>query len=144
LTSSGWITEETYLALNATLREGIIAGETIEQLSARVSVAIDEAKSFRTERIARTETASATTAGEHEAYIQEGVEKRAWLTARDPAVRPSHLEAESLYGEGRDPGPVPVGKMFELEGASAIGPGQFGRPDLDINCRCTTIPVLED
>jgi uncharacterized protein with gpF-like domain len=59
---------------------------------------------------------------------------REWVSSRDDAVRPTHVE---LDGQLRQPG-----EPFDSEsGAAGLGPGLFFVPSEDINCRCVVRPV---
>ena len=60
--------------------------------------------------------------------------EREWVSSRDNAVRPTH---EEMDGQRREPG-----ADFDSDsGASGLGPGLFGDPAEDINCRCVVRPV---
>jgi len=88
--------------------------------------------------IARTETARTVSEGQEMAFNQAanlGVEfMREWVSSRDDAVRPTHVEMD---GQKRQPG-----EPFDSEsGASGYGPGLFFVPAEDINCRCVVRPV---
>lgn len=61
--------------------------------------------------------------------------KKKWLSARDDNVRDAHIE---LNGQIID-----VEDEFEYEGNTADAPGNFGVAELDINCRCTLIAIIE-
>lgn len=89
--------------------------------------------------IARTETTRAVSAGTLQGYddaAEAGVEIEGvmWLSARDGEVRDEH---ERLDGTTVD-----LGAEFEVDGDRARGPGEFSRVDLNVNCRCTTIPRI--
>lgn len=82
----------------------------------------------RAEVVYRTETnrvmAVATQARYEQANEQTPGLKKRWLHSGG-AINPrrSHLEAERDYRPGGDPGPIPVGDMFELH----VGPGEAKR-----------------
>lgn len=136
------VTEETAKLVADTLSQGFLEGETEIELSKRVATVFDQARDFRTDRIARTETGRAANSAAQEGYRQSGVQKKAWLSSRDPAVRLSHLEADRKYSEEGDPGPIGLEEFFEIEGSIAQHPLDFGVGSLDINCRCVEIPVI--
>lgn len=54
-----------------------------------------------------------------------------WSAIRDGNTRPSHRR---LDGQIRE-----VGEYFEIDGKKALHPHGFGRPEEDINCRCTLL-----
>ncbi len=129
------VTDATAQALRGTLDEGIRNGETLAQLTDRVSEIFRDKKGWEAERIARTETASASSFGRQAVYRQSSViEGKEWLTAADERVRDSHqIDGQRVAKEA----------SFTLaSGVSTPGPGLSGVADEDINCRCLTIPVL--
>lgn len=54
-----------------------------------------------------------------------------WSAIRDGDTRPTHRK---LDGQIRE-----VGEYFEVEGKRALHPHGFGKPEEDINCRCTLL-----
>lgn len=66
-------------------------------------------------------------AGEELASVGYTVTKT-WRTMGDKAVREAHTELEGVT--------LPITEYFEVNGATALAPGMFGRGDLDVNCRC--------
>jgi uncharacterized protein with gpF-like domain len=64
------------------------------------------------------------------------VQRRQWVSTRDDRTRESHIDLDGA--------PAEIGQPFEIDGESAMYPGDFGVPELDINCRCTTIPIVGD
>lgn len=53
---------------------------------------------------------------------------KTWRTMGDKAVREAHTELEGVT--------LPITEYFEVNGATALAPGMFGKPELDVNCRC--------
>lgn len=131
------VNETTWTLLKGSLSAGVAAGETITQLETRVfDVMLDRIRSSA-ETIARTETQTAYTGSQLAAWRQTGVvEKKSWLAALDDRTRDSHREA---HGQT-----VGLNEPFTVGGATGDGPGLMGAAEEDINCRCTTIAVLED
>lgn len=133
--------QETTLAdLRRHLGAGLEAGETIDQLSARVADVFDMARDFRAERIARTEIISAANAGSLEGYRQAGVKRKSWLAALDERTRETHVAAHQRYQAN----PIPVDQDFEVGGASGPAPGSINDPAESINCRCTLIAEVDE
>jgi len=98
-------------------------------------------RGYRSDRIARTEVVGGSNRGARDGYKEAGVEKKSWLSARDPAVRPSHLAAEEQYTRE----PIGIDESFVLEsGASCLEPGNTGQADEDINCRCAILAETEE
>lgn len=130
------ITETTRRALNATLIDGFSRGEGIRELSKRVTVVMEDAKKYRAERIARTEVLRASNHATYAAYKTSGVPMlKEWVATLDNRVRDEHA---ALHGEQAD-----LDEPFESGGATAMHPGDFGVPELDINCRCTMVSVID-
>ncbi len=133
--------DETLEALNKTLAEGIQAGEALGDLKNRVEETYDGAKGYRAERVARTETLSASNEATNEAYRQTGyVKEKEWY------VNPGACEeCEPFSGKT-----IPLDDSFLKEGQSyedANGDvhentySDVDSPPLHPNCRCTIIPV---
>lgn len=134
------VDDTTRAAVRAQLTEGLEAGEGASGLAARLR-AMPEFEPVRAARIARTTATAAANAGQERAMqeaVQQGVNvKNAWLSSRDGKVRHTH---QALDGQVRA-----VGENFvSPSGASGPYPGALGSAAEDVNCRCTTIPVLED
>ncbi len=85
------INDTTQEALREQLRAGLLNGEGIPQLKKRVQTVFTDAKTWRAETIARTETGAAYNFGSFESYRQSGVvQKKKWLAALDSRTRDSH------------------------------------------------------
>ena len=138
------IDDETDKQLRTSLAEGLAAGESIEELTARVETIYGAAASFRAERIARTETIRANNFASEEAWRQSGVvEAKEWFTAKDERVC-------EFCGpmNGRI---VKLGERYFEQGAEFEGSNggklklefeAIETPPLHGNCRCTLLPVL--
>lgn len=90
-------------------------------------------------RIARTEagrTQSVTTQKGYEEAKELGINiKKKWLATIDKHTRRTHQELD-----GKE---VDVDEEFTIRGHSAKGPRMFGVASEDVNCRCTTIEVVD-
>lgn len=96
----------------------------------------DRLPAYRTEMIARTETIRASNAGTNELFSEWGVRQQEWLATKDDRTRDDHAEADGQI--------VNMGAAFYVGGEWLDFPGDpNGSPENTINCRCTTIPVLE-
>lgn len=132
--------------LRKELQEGFENGESIPQIEDRVGKVFAMAKGYRTEMIARTEIVGSSNGGALLGYKQSGVVRRKrWVAALDERTRRGHREAADKYGAGGDPGPISLDDNFVLPytGSSGPAPGQMGRAEDDINCRCTIAPVVD-
>lgn len=125
------VVKETNRTLRASLKEGVVAGESIPQLKKRVSELFTGMEGYRSERIARTETILASNFSTEEAYVESGVvEAKEWLTTRDERTDDECADLD--------------GKIITLGGKFFDGDyfnGQY--PPLHANCRCTIIPVVK-
>ncbi|WP_051669197.1 phage minor head protein [Carnobacterium jeotgali] len=99
---------------------------------------LTEASYKQSLRIARTEGGRVQSAAKQKSY-QEAVNKgvkmeKMWMATLDKKTRHSHQELDGQT--------VAVDKKFKFNGYTADAPRLFGRASLDINCRCTTIAVV--
>jgi hypothetical protein len=134
--------------VGAVVSEGIDRGASIADIQA--SLQRDPGFSpMRALRIARTESARAVAEGAQMAYQQaamDGVDfELEWSTAGFNE-RPEH---KALDGQRVAPGglfvvPVSLRGDPSLTGRTAPGPTLFNVPALDINCRCTLLPIVRD
>lgn len=125
------VNETTRDKLLDQLRDGLRAGEGIDDLSNRVKSVYSEANDSRAAKIARTEVLRATNFATLEAYKQSDVvAKQEWLTALDERT----CDACNALD----------GKQVELD--KSFHSAEFGNvehPPLHPQCRCTIMPVLE-
>jgi HK97 family phage portal protein len=130
------ILDTTWTALKGSLNEGILAGETIQQLEVRVRDIMGERIASSSEVIARTEVVGASNGGILEAWRQSGVvAEKIWISALIPGrTRESHFAA---HGQT-----VPLDADFLVGGGSGPAPGQIGLAGEDINCLCTMSAVV--
>ena len=131
-------TKATRKTVGGLIRTGLSEGQSIGQMQ-RTLIQSPGFSPARALTIARTETTRAVSAGSIEAMKEAkalGVRlEKEWVSARDGSVRDSHVE---LDGER-----VSVGEQFQGLGGSGNGPGEFGVPEEDINCRCVAVPFVE-
>ena len=129
---AGEINNYTAERLSETLGEGLEAGDSVGGLSARVGELYDDFDGYRTEMIARTESARAYSAGSESAWKQSGVvEGKKWLLASAacpicsaiarhfagkvvPLDHPFYALGESI--------PLSNGKTFLVDYAPIMGP----------------------
>ena len=94
----------------------------------------------RAQTIARTETSRVINQAKNEAMKQaeeQGVRStKTWISEDDEKVREAHLELDGTT--------IAVDADFVSSGGSAAGPGQFGIPEEDINCRCIIIAQIAE
>ena len=129
--------------LKEVLAEGFEIGESISELSERVSNVFKDATRHRAETIARTETLRASNFGTVEAYRQSGVVKaQEWLTERDDRACEFCLEMDGKI-IGLDEKYFDKGDKLTVNGNDLkFDLLSVEYPPLHPNCRCTTMPVL--
>lgn len=132
------ITDFTRDEVTFLLRDAVAEGVGIDEMKRRLRGFFEEGAAYRAERIARTEVVSSSNAANLAAYQISGVvDGKEWLAVQDDRTRESHAD---LDGQRRG-----IAEEFQApNGAHAQGPGLFGIPEEDINCRCTVRPVLAD
>ncbi|WP_290597058.1 MULTISPECIES: minor capsid protein [unclassified Archaeoglobus] len=113
------LSEETKKALAFQLREGIIRGESISELTKRVKEVINDTK-WKAERIARTESTRVFNAAAIDRYQKAGLKKWKWYAAADERTCP-------ICGAKHD-------KIFNIGDPT---------PPAHPNCRCTTLPYFD-
>ena len=125
--------------LKTSITAGVDAGETTEELAARVRSVFNHLGNFESLRIAMTETSAAYGKARHEAMSDAGIEFKAWLTSHGNNVRFAHEEAEENFGPDN---PIPVDEPFTVDGEQLMHPGDpAGSPGNVINCHCIEIAV---
>lgn len=119
------INETTQQELFDSIKEGIDAQETIDDISKRVADVYKKAQDYRTDMIARTEVAASSNFGTVEGYKQAGVTEHQWIV-----VNPQDDDCMENDGEVRE-----IGSTF---------PSGDTEAPIHPNCMCTTIPVFND
>jgi len=120
------------------VKSGLISGGSYAKQVVKVKNQFDKNVS-NASRVIRTEGNRNLNAGSYLNSIdmqEQGVViKRQWLSSLDSLVRDAH---QSLDGVLED-----KNGLWHIGGDSARYPGDFSDPALSINCRCTTIDVVE-
>lgn len=139
------INSETDRQLRKTLQEGIDAGESIEELSARVENTYGAASGYRAERIARSETIKASGFAQDEAWQQSGVvEAKEWFTAKDERVCEFCGDMDGKIVELGD-NYFDKGDIMSVAGKELkLDYWDIDTPPLHASCRCTLLPVLKE
>nr|DAM13497.1 MAG TPA: minor capsid protein [Caudoviricetes sp.] len=130
----------TFLAEVATLelQQGAINGDGYRKIAKRIEEQT-EAAYKRALRIARTEGGRTQSTAKQRAYEEaknKGVNiQKQWMSTLDKKTRHSHQKLDGQI--------VGVDEEFvSPNGNRAQGPRLFGVPREDINCRCTTVAVV--
>ena len=136
------VTDETEKQLRASLSAGVLAGESSNQLRARVETVMGSASTMRADRIARTEVSRAQGYGDIQAWTQSGVVSgKEWFTAEDEHVclYCDHLDhktwglTENVFSKGDS---MTVGGQTQHYNYDDVP-----SPPLHVNCRCVLLPV---
>jgi HK97 family phage portal protein len=116
---------------------GIINGLGINEISNNLGNAFAFSVA-RSQRIARTEATRVVNRSTAQAYSDlaaQGIQvKKQWLTAMDENVREAHQE---LQGQT-----VEANEYFTSVEGEAFAPAEFPSAGMNVNCRCTIIPVI--
>lgn len=136
---SGLYNEETIAALQKSLTEGATNGESLVKLKKRVEQVFSDAKGYRAERIARTESLRASNNTAELVYKQNGYSTVRWFT------NPGACEFCATF-EGRT---KTIGTNFSTIGSvitaesgnqMKIEYSDIGTPPLHPNCTCSLVP----
>lgn len=113
-----------------------IADKTFKQ---RIEEYLDDENStvedFR--RVAETDATRVYNAGVVDGGKASGVPgvRKQWVTAGDERVRDPHQWLDGVI--------VPLDEKFYVDGDSAMAPGGFSLPELNVNCRCEIFLIGE-
>ena len=143
--ASKTLSERLYKARNrlanrsqGAITSGILQGHGYAEIASAIS-SNSEANYRQALRIARTEGGRMRTQARQNSY--EEMEKvgcelqKQWLAALDRKTRKSHGHLDGQR--------VKIDEFFVSDGYKAIGPRCFGVAGMDINCRCTTITIVD-
>ena len=132
------MTNTTVKSVESIIQRGLVAGASVPDIASSLSSSLAFSQD-RALRIARTESTKALNASTDQAYRQAATAginiQKQWLSSRDAKVREAHAELDGVV--------VGVNEEFESEGYTSPSPANFGDPSLDVNCRCTIVPVID-
>lgn len=122
------------------ISRGIASGLTYGDIARNINNA-SKSGAYNAYRIARTEGHRIQQSATYDAQVDiknKGIDVlRQWDAVLDGRTRDSH---RMLDGQIRE-----VDEPFEINGRKVMKPGEFGRPEEDINCRCiVTTRIPED
>jgi SPP1 gp7 family putative phage head morphogenesis protein len=130
------INATTQNALSESLLEGIEAGESTDELVARVDKIFDAAIDTRARIIARTEVLTATNFAAMAALRELGATSKRWVGILDDRIRDSH---EAAHGQI-----VGIDEKFQVGDSEMEYPGDPTAPAKEVcNCRCHVQPVMD-
>ena len=117
---------------------GLFEGKSYAEIARRVNEET-EASYKQALRIARTEAGRTQSTTTQKGYIEakkQGIDiQKRWLATLDKKTRHDHRELDGQT--------VEVDGKFSIRGHTAKGPRLFGVASEDVNCRCTTIEVID-
>ena len=122
--------------MNSAITQGIIQGETIEQITRRIINKTGEKSYASAVRNARTAYTGAQNAGRIEGLHQAqslGIQvKKKWMATLDKRTRDSHRDLDGQIRDVDEPFDSPLGKI-KFPGDPEAAPGNV------YNCRCTLV-----
>lgn len=133
--------------IQSTLLQGILQGESIPKLAARLASEVNDSDHKAAVRNARTMATNAQNAGRYDAYDRlknKGIDLTLeWAATLDNRTRHSH---RMMHGQRRD-----VGEPFEVDGVKIMYPAQTGTfksvsdvpQEMIWNCRCTLLAFVK-
>lgn len=128
------------LAENVTqnIINGLFEGKSYAEIARRVNEET-EASYKQALRIARTEAGRTQSTTTQKGYVEakkKGIDiQKRWLATLDKKTRHDHRELDGQT--------IEVDEKFSVRGHTAEGPRLFGVASEDVNCRCTTIEVID-
>ena len=126
-------------AIRSDITQGLLQGEAYTDTAKRVQKSLEQNLN-NAERIARTEAhrareIAAMDSMEHAQKMGIQMQKQ-WVSAIDQRTRDTHAAMDGQR--------VDVDENFiSPEGATGPAPGEMGAASEDINCRCTSIAIIE-
>jgi SPP1 gp7 family putative phage head morphogenesis protein len=113
--------------LRGLISESISSRDTVDQLKKKITERFTQYQGYRSERIARTESANAYGKASLEYYKECKIGYKKWQTMEDDRV------SEICWGNQNE-GTIPINQTFSS--------GVQNEPN-HVNCRCSVIPVSE-
>lgn len=133
------IADTTIDELSDSIEAGITEGESIDDLSERVSDYFKNAKANRTHMIAQTMTTSSFEGGQLISFKNAGATAKSWLSQRDGRVREDHEIADRMQND------IPLSQHFNIGGEQLMHPGDPSASGKQtIFCRCSMLPVMKE
>jgi uncharacterized protein with gpF-like domain len=134
------VPDEIHQQIENSIIEGLKAGDTQDELIARIEKAFEGVGEGRASTIASTETAAAYGYSRDKAMKSAGVKYKKWLISHSPLIkqhRPTHVAADGQVREVDEP--------YHVGGEALMYPGdENGSPENTINCHCISIPIAEE
>jgi SPP1 gp7 family putative phage head morphogenesis protein len=117
------VTDAMNQKITMELSDSILKGESISQMTKRITGVVEDVGIVRAQMIARTETMKAVNEGTKRRYQEIGIEKMDWLTALDERT-------------------CPICRKYDGKITPSQTDGVF--PPAHPNCRCAVVAHTED
>ena len=118
-------------SLKSNLIQGVNRGESFSAMAKRMQKVVNNDYQ-KAVRIARTETHRVKEAGTYESALKgekAGIKQmKTWNSSNDGRTRKEHRKLDGKT--------IPMDEYFRVGSAKALKPGDTGRAEHDINCRC--------
>lgn len=135
---TGMVNQTTKTQMKKVVMQGIRAGEDVERIRRRIETVFSDAESWRARMIARTEVNRSANHARWQAQKFSGVvNAREWIATIDGATRDTHTDMDKQRRGIDQP-------FTSSSGYTAMAPGNFGVGFEDINCRCTTVGIINN
>jgi HK97 family phage portal protein len=136
---AGVYNTDTIKALEKTIGEGVTNGESLNKLSKRVEQTYSDARGYRAERIAKTESGRASNLAAQQTYFENGYSETQWFT------NPGACDfCQTMAATTKEIGKpyLGVGDVLTTDtGAQmAIDYTDISTPPLHPNCKCSIVP----
>ena len=141
------IIDTTVKEVGKLIDDALTGGWSIPDMQKAIEDLFDIMEPYRSERIARTEVIRASNAGSVDLYQEWGVKRHEWLSSQDSRTRGNDPKDEfdhvAMHGVVVD-----IGTPFMVPGQDGdealMFPGDpAGSAGNTIECRCTTLPIVE-
>jgi hypothetical protein len=138
---SGLYNQDTLVALEKTISEGVTEGESLVKIKRRVESVYQEAKGYRAERIAQTESLKTSNESAEIVYKSNGFTRVQWFTNPGACEFCKELNAttkqigNNFYSLG-DVVTNKDGQRLEIDYRNIT------TPPLHPNCKCSIVPAL--
>lgn len=137
------VNDETEKQLRASISQGLDDNEGLDGLQARVENVMGSAATFRSDRIARTETTRAQGFADNTAWAQSGVVYgKEWYCVIDERTCLICLQLDGRI-IALDDNFYSVGDVIHAGNQTMnVSYGDIGSPPLHVGCRCTEQPIM--
>lgn len=134
--------ENVFESIKRTLQQGIEAGDTRDEIAARIKGEFGGIDDRRARMIAQTETGAAHGYGRHLAITRTNIRRKMWVTSNNQNVRAAHRYMNRYVANVDDPFPVTNPKTGQTD--QIMHPGDSDGAGWNvINCHCVEIATEE-